>query len=49
MAKTVTATVHPSAILRSLEADERRIAYESFVADLKAVRWESLRTKSNAK
>jgi uracil-DNA glycosylase len=31
MAKIVTATVHPSAILRSLDSDQRRVAYEAFV------------------
>jgi DNA polymerase len=35
---TVTATVHPSAILRSTDAESRRENYEAFVADLKLVR-----------
>jgi uracil-DNA glycosylase len=38
MAKSVTATVHPSAILRAPTPEQRRAAYEAFVADLKAVR-----------
>ena len=33
----VTSTVHPSAILRAPEAEERRAAYSQFVADLKGV------------
>ena len=37
-AGTVTATVHPSMILRAPGPDQRRAAYEAFVADLKAVR-----------
>jgi DNA polymerase len=37
MAKSVTATVHPSAILRSPDPAERRADYEAFVNDLKAV------------
>lgn len=38
MAKTVTATVHPSSILRLPDADRRHVEYEAFVSDLKAVR-----------
>ena len=38
MAKSVTATVHPSAILRAPDADRRRADYEAFVKDLKGVR-----------
>jgi DNA polymerase len=38
MAKGVTATVHPSAILRAPTPEQRRDAYEAFVKDLKAVR-----------
>jgi DNA polymerase len=34
-APRVIATIHPSAILRSRDADEREAAYASFVADLK--------------
>jgi uracil-DNA glycosylase len=34
----VTATVHPSAILRAPTPEQRHAAYEAFVADLKAVR-----------
>src|SRR5260370_25593012 len=37
-AKSVTATVHPSAILRAPTPEQRHAAYEAFVADLKAVR-----------
>ena len=48
MAKTVTATVHPSAILRAVDPEERRAAYSAFVEDLKAVRRHLVRTKSNA-
>jgi DNA polymerase len=33
----VTATVHPSAVLRSPDLERRRAAYEAFVKDLKAV------------
>lgn len=35
---TVTATVHPSAILRAPEPERRRADYEALVEDLKAVR-----------
>jgi DNA polymerase len=38
LAGTVTATVHPSAILRAPDPDRRRADYESFVTDLKGVR-----------
>lgn len=38
MAKSVTATVHPSAILRAPDADRRKADYEAFVKDLRAVR-----------
>jgi uracil-DNA glycosylase len=37
MVKKVTATVHPSAILRAPTPDQRHAAYQDFVADLKAV------------
>ena len=37
-AGSVTATVHPSAILRAPSPEDRRSAYEAFVRDLKAVR-----------
>lgn len=37
LADAVTATVHPSAILRAPDADRRRQDYEAFVDDLKAV------------
>jgi uracil-DNA glycosylase len=37
-ARSVTATIHPSAILRSPDAAQRRTDYEAFVRDLKAVR-----------
>jgi DNA polymerase len=36
--RSVTATVHPSAILRSPDAARRRADYEAFVKDLKAIR-----------
>jgi DNA polymerase len=38
VAKSVTATVHPSAILRAPTPEQRHAAYEAFVSDLKAVR-----------
>jgi DNA polymerase len=38
LASGVTATVHPSAILRVPDADQRHAAYGAFVSDLKAVR-----------
>jgi DNA polymerase len=38
MAKAVTSTVHPSAILRSPDAARRHADYEEFVKDLVAVR-----------
>jgi len=38
MARSVTATVHPSAILRRPDPDQRRADYEAFVKDLKGVR-----------
>ena len=38
MAKSVTATVHPSATLRSPDLARRRADYDAFVQDLKAVR-----------
>ncbi|HXA52273.1 MAG TPA: UdgX family uracil-DNA binding protein [Candidatus Acidoferrum sp.] len=33
-----TATVHPSAVLRSADAESRRVAYDAFVRDLAAVK-----------
>lgn len=41
----VTSTVHPSAILRAPDEEQRHIEYEKFVADLKKVRrlWKGLR------
>ena len=33
----ITATIHPSAILRSRDSEERKLAFESFVADLRFV------------
>lgn len=48
MAEVVTATVHPSSILRAIDAEQRRTAYQAFVTDLKAVRRHLVRTKSNA-
>ena len=38
MAKSVTSTVHPSAILRAPDSEQRRAAYDDFVKDLTAVR-----------
>jgi uracil-DNA glycosylase family protein len=38
MARAVTATVHPSAILRAPDADRRHQDYEAFVKDLMGVR-----------
>ena len=38
LAEAVTATVHPSAILRSPDAARRQQSYEAFVKDLTAVR-----------
>jgi len=46
-AKSVTATVHPSSILRAVEPEQRRLAYEWFVEDLKGVRREMIRMKSH--
>lgn len=37
MADYVVATIHPSAVLRAPDAEGRRAAYESLVADLKVV------------
>jgi DNA polymerase len=37
LAERVVATIHPSAVLRAPDAEGRRIAYESLVADLKVV------------
>jgi uracil-DNA glycosylase family 4 len=37
-ARHVTATVHPSSILRAPDQEQRRIQYREFVADLKQVR-----------
>ena len=38
VAKSVTATFHPSAILRAPTPEQRHDTYEAFVADLRAVR-----------
>jgi uracil-DNA glycosylase family protein len=38
IAESVTATVHPSAILRAPDAERRQADYVAFVKDLKAVR-----------
>jgi hypothetical protein len=38
MAGAVTAAVHPSAILRAPDSDQRHTDYEAFVNDLKSVR-----------
>jgi DNA polymerase len=48
MANSVTATVHPSSILRAIDSDQRRQAYQSLVDDLKGVRRELSRPKSRA-
>jgi len=37
MAEAVTATVHPSSILRAPDGNRRKLDYEAFVTDLKAV------------
>ena len=37
LAPTVIATVHPSSILRAETEDDRRVAYDAFVADLRTV------------
>jgi len=37
-APRVTATMHPSAILRAPDEEQRHIAYRAFVDDLKRVR-----------
>lgn len=47
MAGTVTATVHPSAILRSPDPETRRHNYEAFVADLRAAQ-ERLNSRQRA-
>jgi len=38
MAQAVASTLHPSAVLRAPDSQQRREAYEGFVADLKSVR-----------
>jgi len=38
LAPLVTATIHPSAVLRAPDAEQRHEEYRKFVADLKAVR-----------
>jgi uracil-DNA glycosylase len=38
MARSVTATVHPSAILRAPDPNQRQADYEALVKDLKGVR-----------
>lgn len=48
MAKAVTATVHPSAILRSPDSEQRERDYTAFVKDLQAVRRRLARTQSSA-
>jgi len=47
-AEFVTATVHPSAILRSPDAAERHLDYQAFVNDLIAVRQRLHRKASSA-
>jgi uracil-DNA glycosylase family protein len=49
LAESVTATVHPSSILRAVDAEQRRAAYQAFVSDLKEVRRHLVRTKSNTR
>ena len=50
MARAVTSTVHPSAILRAPDAERRHQAYAEFIADLKVVRrkLDSLTPRSRA-
>jgi DNA polymerase len=38
LARLVTSTIHPSAILRAPDEESRRAEYQAFVADLKKVR-----------
>ena len=45
--RSVTSTVHPSAILRAPTPEQRHEAYEAFVRDLKAVR-ENLKNAARA-
>lgn len=45
LAKSVTATVHPSSILRAIDSAQRRQAYEAFVNDLKGVQRKMRRAK----
>jgi len=44
----VTSTVHPSAILRAPDEEQRHLEYEKFVGDLKKVQrvWKSLRKRA---
>jgi DNA polymerase len=37
-APSVTATIHPSAVLRAPDAEQRHASYQQLVADLKKVR-----------
>jgi uracil-DNA glycosylase len=45
LAGTVTATVHPSAILRAQDSERRRDEHASFVAELKSVRRKLVKAK----
>ena len=47
LAGTVTATVHPSAILRAPDPGRRRAGYESFVRDLSGVKLKLLKSKAH--
>ncbi|HEX3745501.1 MAG TPA: UdgX family uracil-DNA binding protein [Bryobacteraceae bacterium] len=49
LADSVTATVHPSSILRAVDGEQRRAAYAAFVADLRAVRRRREGTKKHAR
>lgn len=44
VARSVTATVHPSAILRAPDPEQRHAVYQAFVEDLKAVRLHLMKT-----
>ena len=47
-AKSVTATVYPSPVLRAVDSGQRRAAYLALVDDLRAVRREVARMESSA-
>ena len=46
VARSVTATVHPSTILRSPDAEQRHADYEAFVRDLQGVRRKLTKTRT---